>query len=185
MKLRRVPCPRAKIDAEPICILMALSVGVCGVLAGQNVSPLSFEVASVKAVSDQPAGSTGMAPPIDNNSANLTWANVSLVGVLCRAYNLPRRRNLWVTDKSNGGGKVRSRRPANRLPEWRAGSFLVASWLSNQLSAPVNAASAEIYESGAWQRGTWASRQGGDVPEHPHGYRWMTCRGMLKSVAAC
>ena len=82
-------------------------------------------------------------------------------------------------------GKVRSRRPANRLPEWRAGFFLVASWLSNQLSAPVNAASAKVYESGAWPRGAGASRQGRDVPERPHGYRWMTCRGMLKSVAAC
>jgi hypothetical protein len=27
--------------------------------------------------------------------------------------------------------------------------------------------------------------QVGYVPEPPHGYRWMTCRGLLKSVAAC
>lgn len=44
----------------------------------------------------------------------------------------PRQRNLWVTDTSNGAGKVRSRRPANPLPVGRR-LFLVASWLSNQL----------------------------------------------------
>ena len=89
-----------------------------------------------------------------------------------------------VMKAAAGAGKVRSRRPANPLPVGRR-LFLVASWLSNQLSAPVNAASAEVYESGAWPRGACASRQAGDVPERPHGYRWMTCRGMLKSVAAC
>jgi hypothetical protein len=39
--------------------------------------------------------------------------------------------NLWVTDTSNGTGKVRSRRPANPLLLARP-LFLVASWLSNQ-----------------------------------------------------
>jgi len=80
--------------------------------------------------------------------------------------NWPSQRNLWVTDTSNGAGKVRSRRPANPLPVGRR-LFLVASWLSNQLSAPVNAASAEIYESGAWPRGACARAQVGYVPERP------------------
>ena len=42
-----------------------------------------------------------------------------------------RQRNLWVTDTSNGAGKVRSRRPANPLLVVRR-LFLVASWISNQ-----------------------------------------------------
>jgi len=49
-----------------MCILMALSVGVCGVLAGQNVSPLSFEVASVKAVSDLFAPLTGKVVKVNS-----------------------------------------------------------------------------------------------------------------------
>src|SRR5580692_3859007 len=42
----------------------------------------------------------------------------------------PCQRNLWVTDTSNGAGKVRSRRPAHPLPVGRR-LFLAASWLSN------------------------------------------------------
>ena len=65
---------------------------------------------------------------------------------------LPRQRNLWVTDTSNGAGKVRSRRPANPLLVGRR----------------------------------CASAQVGAVPgAFLPGYRWMTCRGLLKSVAAC
>ena len=35
------------------------------------------------------------------------------------------------------------------------------------------------------ERGPEARAQVGYVPERPEGYRWMTCRGLLKSVAAC
>jgi uncharacterized protein (TIGR03435 family) len=63
------------------------------ILAGQQPSRLTFEVASVKAlpytgVDTTGPRSTGMAPPLEGDPAQISYIDVSLVGVLCRAYNL-------------------------------------------------------------------------------------------------
>src|SRR5580658_1093009 len=63
------------------------------ILAGQEPSRLTFEVASVKPLPDtgvHTAGprSTGMAPPLEADPAQISYTDVSLVGVLCRAYSL-------------------------------------------------------------------------------------------------
>jgi len=50
---------------------------------------------------------------------------------------------------------------------WGERSARVGRQTGCRSGAPVNAASAEVYESGAWPRGACASRQAGDVPERP------------------
>src|ERR1700744_690821 len=59
-------------------------------LLGQDAPRLSFEVASVKAIPEGAggSGSTGMAPPIDPHANGVTFSDVSLIGILCRAYDL-------------------------------------------------------------------------------------------------
>jgi len=49
----------------------------------------------------------------------------------------------------------------------------------------ADAGTAEIHGLDTVRRGPEARAQVGYVPERPdHGYRWMTCRGLLKHVAA-
>lgn len=72
--------------------LVVLFLTAYTVVLGQDAPRLSFEVASVKAMAQDAnvsgSGSTGMAPPIDPHATRITFTNVSLIGVLCRAYDL-------------------------------------------------------------------------------------------------
>ena len=67
-------------------------VGFSAILAGQDTPRFSFEVASVKPMPEgsygRGWGSTGIAPPIQGDPAEITLTDVSLVGILCRAYDL-------------------------------------------------------------------------------------------------
>lgn len=70
-----------------------LFLSTLAILAGQQPSRLTFEVASVKPLPDTGVDasgprSTGMAPPLEGDPAQIGYTDVSLVGVLCRAYNL-------------------------------------------------------------------------------------------------
>jgi uncharacterized protein (TIGR03435 family) len=72
--------------------LTLLLFTVPALLAGQDALRVSFEVASVKATSEPRSSngmrSTGMAPRIDPHAMRVTFANVTLMGLLCRAYDL-------------------------------------------------------------------------------------------------
>ncbi len=64
------------------------------IVAGQQPARLTFEVASVKPLPETGAEagglrSTGMPPPLAGDAAQINYSDVTLVGVLYRAYNLP------------------------------------------------------------------------------------------------
>lgn len=71
----------------------AAILSVCALLApavsAQTADRFTFEVASVKVLGvPRTVGSTGMAPPIMGDPAQISLNDVSLMGVLCRAYNV-------------------------------------------------------------------------------------------------
>ncbi len=103
-----------------------LFLGLSGTLLGQQPSRMTFEVASVKPMPDGGSypggiGSTGMAQPIQGNPALIRFNDVSLVGVLCRAYDL-KPLNIhapeWMsTRRYMIAAKVPADAPKGRVPE--------------------------------------------------------------------
>src|SRR5215469_10470639 len=84
---------RNRVWRPPMQRLTVLFLAGSAILLGQDGPRLSFEVASVKAVPEDANDSgywrsTGMAPPIEPHATRITFPNTSLIGVLCRAYDL-------------------------------------------------------------------------------------------------
>jgi uncharacterized protein (TIGR03435 family) len=84
----------------------ALFFSISAVLIAQDASRLSFEVASVKAAPEDAGANgrytTGMPPPIDPHATRIAFPNVSLIGLLCRAYKvmpLDIRAPDWMRDR--------------------------------------------------------------------------------------
>ena len=75
-----------------------LAIVVPAVVVSANAQQLqtkptfTFEVASIKAAAERDYGTyarpAGMAPEIQGNPARIDFSDVSLVGVICRAYGL-------------------------------------------------------------------------------------------------
>jgi uncharacterized protein (TIGR03435 family) len=73
--------------------LRILAALLAALLAAAPVAGQTFEVASLKALppaAETPGGlrSTGMMPPIIGDPVQISYPNVSLLGILVRAYNL-------------------------------------------------------------------------------------------------
>jgi uncharacterized protein (TIGR03435 family) len=98
---------------------------VAAVSNGQQTPRLTFEVASVKPSqgSANPNGwkTTGMAPRITGDPAQINFTDVSLVGLLCRAYDvvpLDVRAPDWMSvERYEVLAKVPSDVPKGHIPE--------------------------------------------------------------------
>jgi uncharacterized protein (TIGR03435 family) len=69
-----------------------LFLALPAILGAQEASRLRFEVTSVKPMAEgvyaNGMRSTGMVPPIEGDPVQITFNDVSLVGILCRAYSV-------------------------------------------------------------------------------------------------
>ncbi len=76
--------------AATLAIVVPAAVGLAKAQELQTKPKFTFEVASVKAAPERDYGTyarpTGMAPEITGNPARIDFSDVSLVGVVCRAY---------------------------------------------------------------------------------------------------
>jgi len=95
----------------------------------QDAPRLSFEVDSVKPVPED-AGvdghySTGMAPPIDPHAKRIDFPHVSLIGIVCQAYDvkpLDIRAPDWMRDhRYMVAAKVPADAPEGHIPEMLQG----------------------------------------------------------------
>jgi uncharacterized protein (TIGR03435 family) len=82
--------------------------------------PPAFEVASVKALGDHPDDhSTGIPPPIAG-PGGVNYSNVSLTGVLTRAYNVKPLQIIgpeWLSnDRFSIAPRCRPMRPRDKFP---------------------------------------------------------------------
>lgn len=81
---------RIMLAATTLAIVFAALVGSAKAQQLQTKPTFAFEVASVKAAPERDYGSyarpTGMAPEITGNPTRIDFSDVSLDGVICRAY---------------------------------------------------------------------------------------------------
>lgn len=109
--------------------LMTLSVIMFGqhaALGQEQTARPSFEVASVKVLTEPPAAvggrrSTGMAPAIIGDLRQINFSGVKLYGVLCRAYGVRPNQIVgpdWLNSEWYSiNAKVRDDAPRGQIPE--------------------------------------------------------------------
>ena len=110
-------------------IRLGILLAAGGVLAqaqGVQTKPrFTFEVASVKPAPERDYGTyakpTGMAPEIQGNPARIDFTDVSLTGVVCRAYGvrpLDLRAPAWMQERRYDiHAKVPAEAPKGHIPE--------------------------------------------------------------------
>jgi uncharacterized protein (TIGR03435 family) len=113
------------VAAVTLAILVA---AVAGLASAQQVQPKrtsTFEVASVKAAPERDYGTysrpTGMAPEITGNPARIDFTDVTLDGVICRAYGvraLDIKAPAWMQERRYDiHAKVPADAPTGHIPE--------------------------------------------------------------------
>jgi uncharacterized protein (TIGR03435 family) len=107
---------------------MMLAAAVVGLAHAQGVQTnprFTFEVASVKVAPERDYGTsarpTGMAPDIQGNPSRIDFSDVSLVGVICRAYGirpLDIKTPAWMEEKRYDiHANVPADAPKGHIPE--------------------------------------------------------------------